>query len=695
MHGHLDACTRLEVSGWAYAPELPVGERLVVVALVDGVGVARGIANRLRADLAPAGIGDGRHAFLLNLPPELHDGRSHLLQVFAHSPGGSVELTGSPQTFVSTEAEAVRGALHILDAGLIAGWALSRREPGRRLELQVTVNGVALAPVRAHDYRPDLRRPEIGDGYHGFQMAVPASVMNTPSIEASAVDLVSGSVIPPGTVRADRATTYWGRMAAWDASAEAERAALRERLKAAPAPLLSVLMPVYDPPLDTLAAAIESVRAQSHVHWQLCIADDASRNPGVRALLSRLAAEDPRIEVVWRQDNGHISACSNTALTLVRGDYTVLLDHDDLLHPDALLNLAATIAEHPGVGLIFSDEDKCDEQGHRYSPYFKPGWNPDLMLGQNMVSHLGAYRSDLVRQVGGFRLGLEGSQDYDLALRVRRLLEPRQIQHVPRVLYHWRAVAGSTARAPSEKNYAAKAMRRALRDDLHARGERGAVAPRYGGVITRFRPALPRPAPRVAVVLGTWTHWRQRRHAAVQAVMARAWPGLGCHALAPGESLHAAAASLPADTEVVVWLAPQVRPHKGRPAWLREMVAQVLREGVGVVGAKVLDEQDRIVSFGDDGFTPQLLGLSLNAPGPLGVALLCRTVPALSGHALAIRRCVLDAWVAEANTSGADPHAPCPPDAWAQALCAQAHLLRLRCLVTPDAPMTLLTPCRA
>ena len=217
-----------------------------------------------------------------------------------------------------------------------------------------------------------------------------------------------------------------------------------------------------------LEAAIESVQGQLYPHWELCIADDASTDKSVRRLLRKYAESDPRIKVTFRERNGHISAASNSAIELASGEFIAFLDNDDTLTEHALFWVAHTIAEHPDVGLLYSDEDKIDQLGNRYEPYFKCDWNPDLFLSHNMICHLGVYRSDLVRAVGGFREGYEGAQDYDLALRCIERLAPQQIRHIPRVLYHWRSHPGSTARGGSEKPYALVAGQRAL-DDHFAR----------------------------------------------------------------------------------------------------------------------------------------------------------------------------------------------------------------------------------
>ncbi len=212
--------------------------------------------------------------------------------------------------------------------------------------------------------------------------------------------------------------TYQKWVEAYDTLSADDIAKLR-RLSASLAkrPLISVVMPVYNTELRWLRAAIESVRSQLYPDWQLCISDDASTCPGVREELRKYAEIDDRIKVFFRQDNGHISANSNSALTLAQGEYIALLDSDDILPNHALYCIAEEINAHPEADLIFSDEDKINEQGRRFEPYFKPDWNEALMLSQNAFSHLGVYRRSLVEQVGGFRVGFEGSQDHDLLLR--------------------------------------------------------------------------------------------------------------------------------------------------------------------------------------------------------------------------------------------------------------------------------------
>lgn len=229
-------------------------------------------------------------------------------------------------------------------------------------------------------------------------------------------------------------------------------------------PLISLIMPVYDPDVTFLRDAIESARAQVYPHWQLCIADDCSPSDDVVKMLREYAAVDDRIRVIERIENGHISAASNSALELSDGDWICCLDHDDVLPPFALAIAAREIARHPGVGLLYSDDDKIDVEGTRYGPYFKPDFDRLLLLGQNYLSHLCLYRRDLVEAVGGFRLGLEGSQDWDLALRVTERLDEQQVVHIPHVLYHWRSHEKSAASSITVKPYAARAGLHAVED---------------------------------------------------------------------------------------------------------------------------------------------------------------------------------------------------------------------------------------
>jgi GT2 family glycosyltransferase len=244
-------------------------------------------------------------------------------------------------------------------------------------------------------------------------------------------------------------------------------------------PVISILMPVYNTPEQWLTRAIESVTAQVYPDWQLCISDNASTEPHVRETLERYRSRDERIRVVYRDTNGHISANTNSALALATGDYVSLLDSDDELTPHALFWVVNEILDYPDADIVYSDEDKLDADGRRYEPYFKPDWNPALILSANYVSHLGTYRRSLIEQVGGFRVGFEGSQDHDLLLRCADASAPERIRHIPRVLYHWRSIPGSTASAEAmdAKPYAWHAASAAIVEHLQRHGVAAKVEP--------------------------------------------------------------------------------------------------------------------------------------------------------------------------------------------------------------------------
>jgi len=293
----------------------------------------------------------------------------------------------------------------------------------------------------------------------------------------------------------------WIRL--YDTLTPADRTAIRRHIASFTyKPLISVLMPVFDPPAEFLEKAIASVRHQLYPHWELRIVDDASTQPHVRAILEAAMREDDRIHVVFRRTNGHISVTSNDALALAQGEFIALLDHDDELEEHALYHVAAALDENPTLDLFYSDEDKIDAKGQRFGHYFKPDWNPDLFLAQNLICHLGVYRRRLALGIGGFRLGYEGSQDWDFALRFVKATSPDRIAHLPFILYHWRSSVSSTAMGIEAKSYAVSAGQRALVDHWRRRGIEAAITPVEAG---HFLTSLPLPAdpPKVSIIVCT------------------------------------------------------------------------------------------------------------------------------------------------------------------------------------------------
>ena len=268
-------------------------------------------------------------------------------------------------------------------------------------------------------------------------------------------------------------------------------------------PLISLVVPTYNTPIVYLRRCIESVISQSYANWELCIADDASTDKEVKQTLKNYASQDKRLKLKLRKFNGHISEASNSALQFARGDFVAFLDHDDELAPDALYHVVKTINEKPDAKIIYSDEDKIDAEDNRYDPHFKPDWSPDLLYSQNYISHLCVYDSKLINAVGGFRKGYEGSQDHDLLLRCVDLVKPDEIVHIPKILYHWRSVNGSTALAAAEKNYTTKAGVKALADYFGSKNT--PVSVRVGMLPNTYKIdyAISEPHPKVSLIIPT------------------------------------------------------------------------------------------------------------------------------------------------------------------------------------------------
>lgn len=248
-------------------------------------------------------------------------------------------------------------------------------------------------------------------------------------------------------------------------------------------PLISIAMPVYNVEIKWLEKCIDSVINQTYDNWELCISDDASTAPKIKKCLEAYEKKEPRIKVVFRKENGHISLATNSALEIATGEFIALLDNDDELPPHALFEVVKVLNERPELDVIYSDEDKIDAEGNRFDPHFKADWSPDTLMGNNYISHLGVYRLSIVKSLGGFRKGYEGSQDYDLVLRVTEQIPEDHIYHIDKVLYHWRTIPGSTASSGEAKSYIYDSGVKALTDALNRRGIKGTVRP---GLISGF-----------------------------------------------------------------------------------------------------------------------------------------------------------------------------------------------------------------
>jgi GT2 family glycosyltransferase len=438
-------------------------------------------------------------------------------------------------------------------------------------------------------------------------------------------------------------------------------------------PLVSIVTPVYNTPEPYLRAMLDSLLAQAYGNWELCLADDASTKAHVRAVIEEYRRRDPRIKAAWRPVNGHISAASNTALELATGELVALLDHDDVLTPDALYWVVREINAHPDAALIYSDEDKLDFDGERATPYFKCDWNYDLFLSHNLITHLGVYRTDIVRAIGGFREGFEGAQDYDLALRYIERIRPAQIRHIPRVLYHWRMLRGSTAVGAGEKDYAAGRARLAVEEHLRRIGADATVETVPGMAVQRVRYALPEPRPLASIVIPTRNgqklvrqcvesirrkttyepyeillvdngsddpaairYFQELREAGTVRLVADPQP-FNFSALNNGAARQARGQCLlfmNNDVEVIT------------PDWLTEMVSHAVRPEIGAVGAKLWYPDDTIQHAGlvlVAGLAGHAhLGRKRGDHGYFSRASLTQALSAVTAACLCVRKSVFD-----------------------------------------------------
>jgi GT2 family glycosyltransferase len=442
------------------------------------------------------------------------------------------------------------------------------------------------------------------------------------------------------------------RYAAWARRDVPKAAVWRARVeKLRGTPSFSIVMPVHETDPRWLAEAVASVRAQFYDKWELLITDDGSRSEAVAACLAALPV-DHRIDVLRLSEPIGISAASNAALARAAGDYVTFLDHDDRLAPHALAAAACEIAENPSLDLLFSDEDQL-VRGRRARPYFKPGWNPDLLLSQNLVCHMAVYRRTLVTSLGGLRKLYDGSQDYDLALRVAGEVDTKRIRHIPEVLYHWRQSAGSYSAVASAR--CADAARRALADHLGARAVIGVdpALPQWPAV--KF--ALPRERSLVSVIGGAAGDARVAVYGAVEQVST------------PGEASGA----------VLLFLAGGLAPVAGD--WLEALVAQAMRPAIGAAGARLTGTRGALLHAGFN-LDPVRVAVSPPAradaddPGYRGHFRLARSVAAVSGDCLAVRRSVFVA----AGGLNADAG-----DFWDVDLCLRLAARGLRCVWEPAA----------
>jgi GT2 family glycosyltransferase len=462
----------------------------------------------------------------------------------------------------------------------------------------------------------------------------------------------------------------------YDTLTFADRAAIRHHIeRLLYQPLISLVMPTYNTPERWLRLAIDSVKKQLYSNWELCIADNASSKSHVRKILREYPAKDPRIKLIFRENTGHMAAASNSAIEMATGKFLALLDQDDQIPEHALYMVAVELNAHRDADLIYSDEDKIDEKGRRYEPYFKPDWNPDLFLAQNFLGHLVVYRTRIVKEIAGLREGYDGSQDWDLALRVSEHIPSGHIRHIPHVLYHWRAIRGSAARGADEKKNVRDAQRRTLESHFNRIGLNVTVVP-VANDYWRIKYPISTPC-LVTLIMPTRNGFEFLQRCVESIYHKTTYPNFELIVVdnqsKDTATLHyLAALERERGVKVLRYDAPfnfsainnfAVQCARGdiigfinndveviTPDWLNEMVGHATRRDIGAVGAKLYYPDDRIQHAG------VILGLNGNPgvaghryekqprsyPGQGSRAVLCQNLSAVTAACLVLRRHVFE-----------------------------------------------------
>jgi len=436
-------------------------------------------------------------------------------------------------------------------------------------------------------------------------------------------------------------------------------------------PLISIVLPVCNASAVWLLETLGSVVNQIYPNWELCIAYDSHADSATRAILERYVSEDHRIKTTFREENGRIAAAKNSALTLATGEWTAFLGPADLLAESALFWIVDAINRMPNIAMIYSDEDKINARGVRFDPYFKCDWNPDLFYSHNMFSNLGIYPSSLIKKIGGFRIDLDDSEDYDLTLRCTEFIRPNQIHHIPRVLFHWRVHGESTGTAKAARFCAGPGGLKALNEHLLRLGVNAkADSTQYG---YRVRYCLPESPPLVSLIIPTRNGLSLLRKC-VESIILRTdyrpfeilivdngsddpetlhyMKGLGSKEGVRVirddrpfnySALNNAAVKL-SGGEVIGLINNDIEVINSD--WLSEMVSHALRPEVGAVGARLWYPDDTLqhggVVLGRGSAWHAHRYIARNDPGYMSRASYIQSLSAVTGACLVIRKSVYE-----------------------------------------------------
>ena len=520
---HIDEVNEQGVSGWAY-DDATLLEPARLVLCIDGEHAGEFVCDGPRLDVQSSGHPRLHVGFLQSIPLRYFDSAPHKVQLRDIQGHLVRAVTRSDlQMAFMFDAISVRGRVDGLQDGALRGWAVQfDRDTGRTrggLQVLVTMQGHPIVQMVARASRADVAKAHDCDPNCGFAFYPPVKLVAGRTVEFDFRVIPGGHVLSGSPVRVqfpsletaaairdlqeatDKAfAELWilrdriRRLATsetctvdnydpWARQYQEALAAAPDRLKGLlpakdPPPLVSIICPTYRPRLADFKAAIESVRNQTYPRWELIIVDDASRSAQLSKCIATLAQQDDRIKAVSLKGNRGISAATNASLARAKGRYVAFLDHDDLLEPRAIEFMLAA-ALRSGALMLYSDEDKIDDDGLFSEPNFKPDWNYRLLLSQNYICHLLLVDREILRKAGPFRSECDGAQDHDVVLRLSEAIPHHKIEHVPEVLYHWRKTPASTSVSVGSKTYTVAAGVRAVQDHLDRKGLAGRVhAPR-------------------------------------------------------------------------------------------------------------------------------------------------------------------------------------------------------------------------
>jgi len=350
-------------------------------------------------------------------------------------------------------------------------------------------------------------------------------------------------------------------------------------------PLISIVTPVYNVEERWFKAFLASIQEQYYENWELCLADDHSPSPHVRPLLEEAAASDKRIKVVFREENGHISEATNSAIDLATGEFVAFIDNDDTLAPWALYENVKAMNQDEEIDFLYSDEDKLSLAGERKEPFFKPNWNEELLLGHNYITHFVVVRKALIDQVGGLRSEYNGAQDYDFVLRATE--KARKIHHISAILYHWRMAETSTAADPETKLYAIENGAKAVADALNRRGIKAEVSlnKKYLGSYRRQYPLTSTPKVTVLVNGTDLSYWEEILQ----------------HTDYKNVELLSTTRLEEANGEYLLFAHPELLNKDSNDQWsenwLSQLVENALREKIGIITSTIANSKSEAAHY--------------------------------------------------------------------------------------------------